>query len=225
MTANTSKISKTSKPSRAPATAEPSQTVVAFPARRAAGAPKPEGARWWTGGFAGRIALAAPVAVGVATAAWYGSTPPVPIPPPRPVIAAAPAKPTPATPQTSVRTAAPAPAVAPPAPIESATMTAAQEAAFDGWLTGAYRRCWTAPKTTPEGETYLPKIRVAYKADGALSGPPRLVNPPSDPAWRPHADAALRAVKACDPLRVPEKYAPYYRQWKTRTLYFDPAAR
>jgi hypothetical protein len=102
-------------------------------------------------------------------------------------------------------------------------MSPAQESAFNGWLIGAYRQCWSAPKTTPDGETYLPKIRVAFKADGALAGPPRLVNPPSDPAWRPHADAALRAVKACDPLRVPEKYAAFYRQWKTRTVYFDPA--
>jgi colicin import membrane protein len=58
--------------------------------------------------------------------------------------------------------------------------------------------------------------------DGALAGSPRLVNPPWDPAWRAHADAAIKAVKSCDPLHVPDKYAPYYSQWKTKTVFFDP---
>jgi hypothetical protein len=112
----------------------------------------------------------------------------------------------------------------PPAPVESTKMTPAQETAFNVWLTGAYKHCWSSPGAPPDGEPYLPKIRVAYKSDGGLAGTPRLVNPPSDPAWRPQADAALRAVKACDPLRVPDKYAAFYRQWKTRTVYFDAAA-
>jgi len=96
-------------------------------------------------------------------------------------------------------------------------------AALDAWLVSAYKRCWKAKTTPPEGEPYFPKIRVAFKTDGTLAAPPRLVNPPSDPAWKPQADAALRAVKACDPLHVPDKYAPYYRQWKTKTVYIDPA--
>lgn len=102
-------------------------------------------------------------------------------------------------------------------------MSASQRNAFDLWLMQAYRKCWSAPKTLPEGEPYLAKVRVAFKADGALASPPKLVNPPSDPAWRPHADAALHAVKGCDPLHVPDKFAAYYPAWKTRTVYFDPA--
>ena len=65
-------------------------------------------------------------------------------------------------------------------------------------------------------------MRVAFKADGELASPPKLVNPPSDPAWKPHAEAALKAVKGCDPLHVPDKYADYYPSWKSRTVYFDP---
>ena len=40
------------------------------------------------------------------------------------------------------------------------------------------------------------------------------------PAWKPHAEAALSAVKSCDPLHVPDKYAPYYPQWKTEDRLF-----
>jgi hypothetical protein len=197
----------------------------AFKVSRGARAPIPS-AGWraiaapkWLGGLGVRMTLAALVAAGAVTAAWYGSSTRVPIPPPRPQMAAAPVRPI--VPPTPIVAMTPVPAPA----IENATMSPAQETAFNGWLIGAYRQCWTAPKTPPDGETYLPKIRIAFKADGALAGAPRLINPPSDPAWRPQADAALRAVKSCDPLRVPDKYAAYYRQWKTRTVYFDPTAR
>ena len=78
-------------------------------------------------------------------------------------------------------------------------MTASLRAAFDTWLMASYAKCWKAPKSLPDGDPYLPKVRVAFKEDGGLAGPPRLVNPPSDPAWKPHADAALKAVKGCDP--------------------------
>jgi hypothetical protein len=119
-----------------------------------------------------------------------------------------------------------APAPEPPrreASLETAKpMSNALRAAFDSWLMAAYAKCWKAPRTLPEGEAYLPKVRVAFKEDGELSGPPKLVNPPSDPAWKPHAEAALKAVKGCDPLHVPDKYAEYYPSWKSRTVYFDP---
>ena len=120
---------------------------------------------------------------------------------------------------------APAPASAPapaPAPAD-ARMTAAQAAAFDAWLIDAYKQCWTPPSALPEGEPYFPRVRVAFKSDGALAGAAEARQSAVDPAWRPHAEAALRAVKSCDPLHVPEKYAPYYPQWKTKTVYFDTA--
>ena len=101
-------------------------------------------------------------------------------------------------------------------------MSASLRAAFDAWLMNAYAKCWRAPKTLPDGDPYLPKVRVAFREGGELAGPPKLVNPPSDPAWRPHAEAALKAVKGCDPLHVPDKYADYYPSWKSRTVYFDP---
>jgi hypothetical protein len=101
-------------------------------------------------------------------------------------------------------------------------MPAALRTAFDSWLMGTYAKCWHAPKHLPDADPYLPKVRVAFRADGELAAAPKLVNPPSDPAWRPHAEAALKAVRGCDPLHVPDKYAEYYPAWKSRTVYFDP---
>jgi len=147
------------------------------------------------------------------------------------VVAAAPAKPTP----TLASPPPPAPAQSDAAPTPEPPrreanldprkpMSAALRAAFDAWLMSAYVKCWKAPKTTPDGDPYLPKVRVSFKEDGELAAPPKLVNPPSDPAWKPHAEAALKAVRGCDPLHVPDKYADYYPSWKSRTVYFDPSA-
>jgi hypothetical protein len=161
------------------------------------------------------------------------ATPPVvktPLPPvkppaePIPTLAAAPV----ATPAQSLSyttasmTFTPAAPPLPPTPPAPSRMPPTLEADFDAWLIDAYRACYTPPSATPDGDPYLPRVRVALKADGTLAGAPRLVNPPWDPAWRPHADAAVKAVKSCDPLHVPDKYAPYYSQWKTKTVFFDP---
>ena len=144
-------------------------------------------------------------------------------PPPQATAAVAP-KPAPPAPAPVATTAALDEAPEPPRrPVEAVKpMSAALHAAFDVWLMGAYAKCWRAPKAAPDGDPYFPKVRVAFKEDGELAAPPKLVNPPSDPAWKPHAEAALKAVRGCDPLHVPDKYAAYYPAWKSKTVYFDP---
>jgi colicin import membrane protein len=108
-------------------------------------------------------------------------------------------------------------------PTQSATrMSPSMSAAIDGWLTDAYLRCWQPPPTMPEGAKYVAEIRVSFNADGSLSAHPALINPPSDPAWRAYADSAMRAVLRCNPLQVPPQYAPFFEQWRNKTVHFDP---
>jgi colicin import membrane protein len=95
-------------------------------------------------------------------------------------------------------------------------------AALDSWLEETYKECWSKPPGTPEGEPYVAAVRVEFNADGSLSGQPRLINPPQNSAWRPHAESAIRATLKCNPLHVPEQFAPYYEQWKMKTIHFDP---
>jgi hypothetical protein len=101
-------------------------------------------------------------------------------------------------------------------------MSPSMSAAIDGWLTDAYLRCWTPPPAMPEGAKYVAEIKVAFNVDGTLSMRPQLINPPSDPAWRAYAESAMRAVLKCNPLPVPPQYAPYFEQWRTKTVHFDP---
>jgi outer membrane biosynthesis protein TonB len=101
-------------------------------------------------------------------------------------------------------------------------MSLSLASALDAWLTESYLNCWTPPPGMPEGDTYVAQIKVIFNPDGSLSGRPVLLNPPTDPAWRAHAESAMRAVRKCDPLKVPAQYAPYFDQWKVETIHFDP---
>jgi hypothetical protein len=123
----------------------------------------------------------------------------------------------------------PSPAIvaslAPPAsPAEAAPakMSRQLEASFDQWLIGAYLKCWSPAPPQGDDEPYVARVRLEFARDGSLARPPKLINPPSNPAWRPEAKGVMRAVQNCNPLKVPSQYGPYYEQWKMKTVHFDP---
>jgi hypothetical protein len=127
--------------------------------------------------------------------------------------------PAPAAPIAPVPSAAPAEA----APIEPpARMTLAQQADFEAWLVKTYLGCWKPAPQAADADPYVVQVRLAYKPDGSLSKPPKLVNPPSDPALKPQAKSVMAAIQNCNPLPVPAQYRPFYEQWKTKTIHFDP---
>jgi len=117
------------------------------------------------------------------------------------------------------RTEAPAPA---PPPARPQRMTLAQEADFDAWMIKTYLSCWKPPAPSPDADPYVAQVRLAFKPDGSLSKPPKLVNPPSNPALKPQAKSALKAVRSCNPLPMPAQYRPFYEQWKNKTIHFSP---
>lgn len=104
----------------------------------------------------------------------------------------------------------------------AAHMSPSMWGALDGLLQEQYKQCWSYLGLDDE-HRYIPQIKVEYRADGALAIQPSLLNPPSDPSLRSLADSALRAVRRCNPLKIPAQYAPYFNQWKARILRFDPA--
>lgn len=93
-------------------------------------------------------------------------------------------------------------------------------AALNGWMMEQYKGCWRYFGAA-KGARYVPVVRVRFRQDGALAGEPHLVNPTSDPALTSLAESALRAVRACDPLRIPDQYRPYYEEWKARAIEFN----
>ena len=128
--------------------------------------------------------------------------------------------PMPPTPPAAIATAK---AAIEPAPIEPpARMTSAQQAGFDAWLVKTYLQCWKPARQSADADVYVAQVRLAYNPDGSLLRPAKLVNPPSDPALKPQAKSVMAAVQSCNPLPVPAQYRPFYEQWKTKTIHFDP---
>jgi hypothetical protein len=115
-----------------------------------------------------------------------------------------------------------APAPATPEPEPPRRMTASQEASLDAWMIKTYLACWKPAAQLGDANRYVARVRLKFKPDGSLLKPPKLVNPPSDPAQKPQAKSVLQAVKACDPLPMPAQYRSFYEQWKTKTIHFDP---
>jgi hypothetical protein len=145
----------------------------------------------------------------------HKAPPPLPPPaPPRPVATRSVAA--------AEDSAPPAHDKAPAPPRKMAALT--ETTAPDRWFMEAYLRCWTPPSNVPRTADYAAKIRVVHDASGSLAANPVLVNPPSDPEWRPYAESALQAVKKCNPLTVPSEYLPRFDEWRKMTLYFQPAA-
>ena len=115
-----------------------------------------------------------------------------------------------------------APAPATPEPEPPPRMTASQEASLDAWMIKTYLACWKPAAQPADADPYVARVRLQFKPDGSLLKPPKLVNPPSDPAQKPQAKSVLQAVKACDPLPMPAEYLSFYDQWKIKTIHFDP---
>jgi len=167
---------------------------------------------------------AAPAPVSPPPVSTPAPTTPEPEPPrdaaPTRTASIATAKPAAPAPVSPAPVSAPAPAT--PEPEPARRMTASQEASLDAWMIKTYLECWKPAAQPADADPYVARVRLKFKPDGSLLKPPKLVNPPSDPAQKPQAKSVLQAVKACDPLPMPAQYRSFYKQWKTKTIHFDP---
>ncbi len=92
---------------------------------------------------------------------------------------------------------------------------------LDASLHEQYKNCWNF-KGASSTQRYIPMVKVEYSKDGSLVGQPALLNAPQDPSLNVLAESALRAVRLCNPIKVPKKFSSFYDQWKIRVLRFDP---
>jgi hypothetical protein len=76
----------------------------------------------------------------------------------------------------------------------------------------------------PYSENLLVRIKLSLKPDGSVIKSEILdharMNKPGQGFYKVLAESVLRAVKLCDPLRVPTKG---YERWKDLQLNFDAA--
>ena len=82
--------------------------------------------------------------------------------------------------------------------------------------------CWSIPLGLPYDENLLVRIKINIKPDGTVSEIEILdhdrMNKPGQSYYKVLAESALRAIKLCQPLRVP---STGYERWKELQLNFD----
>jgi hypothetical protein len=83
--------------------------------------------------------------------------------------------------------------------------------------------CWTVPLGLPYDDDLLVRIKLELKQDGTISRSEILdherMNRPGQKFYKILAESALRAVRICQPLRVPQTG---YEKWKNIQLNFNP---
>ena len=83
--------------------------------------------------------------------------------------------------------------------------------------------CWTVPLGLPYEDDLLVRIKLELKQDGTISRSEILDherrNRPGQKFYKILAESALRAVRICQPLRVPQTG---YEKWKNIQLNFNP---
>ena len=102
--------------------------------------------------------------------------------------------------------------------IENAKLTLSEEDALKAQIFG----CWSIPLGLPYNEDLLVRIKLMLEPDGSVSKTEILdharMNKPGQGFYKVLAESALRAVKLCQPLRVP---TTGYERWKELQLNFD----
>ena len=82
--------------------------------------------------------------------------------------------------------------------------------------------CWSIPLGLPYNENLLVRIKLKLKPDGSVINSEILdharMNRPGQGFYKVLAESALRAIKLCQPLRVP---STGYERWKELQLNFD----
>ena len=102
--------------------------------------------------------------------------------------------------------------------IENSKLTLSEEDALKAQIFG----CWSIPLGLPYDENLLVRIKLKLKPDGSVTKTEILdharMNKPGQGFYKVLAESALRAVRLCQPLRVP---ASGYDRWKELQLNFD----
>ena len=97
-------------------------------------------------------------------------------------------------------------------------LTLSEEDALKAQIFG----CWSIPLGLPYNENLLVRIKLKLKSDGTVIDSEILdharMNIPGQGFYKVLAESALRAVRLCQPLRVP---TTGYERWKDLQLNFD----
>ena len=102
--------------------------------------------------------------------------------------------------------------------VERGGLSLSEEDALKAQIFG----CWSIPLGLPYSENLLVRIKIQLKPDGTVIKSEILdharMNKPGQGFYKVLAESALRAIRLCQPLRVP---TTGYERWKEMQLNFD----
>jgi len=102
--------------------------------------------------------------------------------------------------------------------LDTGGLTLSEEDALKAQIFG----CWSIPLGLPYDKNLLVRIKLELKPDGSIIKSEILdharMNKPGQGFYKVLAESALRAIKLCQPLRVP---TTGYEKWKDLQLNFD----
>ena len=102
--------------------------------------------------------------------------------------------------------------------VDFAGLSLSEEDALKAQIFG----CWSIPLGLPYDQNLLVRIKLQLKPDGSIIRSEILdharMNKPGQGFYKVLAESALRAIKLCQPLRVP---SAGYERWKNLQLNFD----
>ena len=102
--------------------------------------------------------------------------------------------------------------------MEISGLSLSEEDALKAQLFG----CWSIPLGLPYNENLLVRIKLKLNPDGSVTKSEIIdharMNKPGQGFYKVLAESALRAIKLCQPLRVPSSG---YERWKELQLNFD----
>ena len=79
-------------------------------------------------------------------------------------------------------------------------------------------RCWSPPVEATNANVII-RVRFQLKRDGNLRTEPIVLNDGSGELFQNLAESARRAVRSCQPFRLP---LAKYKEWKDVEINFDP---
>jgi colicin import membrane protein len=98
-------------------------------------------------------------------------------------------------------------------------LSAREQDLLKGMIKGQLAQCWRLPGAG--GGTEIPVVTLSWKLrpDGSLDGEPIVKAAPNDTLGGAASEAALRAVRGCQPFHLPPES---YESWRAIDWTFDP---
>jgi colicin import membrane protein len=92
-------------------------------------------------------------------------------------------------------------------------------------LVGLLQQQMNACLSVPAGAVprNVPVIRLTLSREGMITTGPTLSNPSGEAGFMPFAEANMRALRNCQPYRIPARFLDTYDDWKNLAIAVDPS--